>query len=115
MAGDSWSITLPENLAARPIVQTVADEDGKCPILVPEFLQEILSLPKDRADKVHGEIPVGRPRRSTKPDQNGIVCHPLWGCVVLLVLQWKDFRYPDRAKPWVWRFAAGHPQHSLLV
>ncbi len=49
MVGDGWSITVPENPGARPIVQTVTENDGKCPVFELEFLQKALSLVRDRA------------------------------------------------------------------
>jgi hypothetical protein len=79
MMGDGWSITVPENPGTRPIVQTVTEDDGKFPVFDPEFLQEALSLARDRADRVRGEISTDWPRRSTKLDHDGVVRHPLWG------------------------------------
>jgi hypothetical protein len=78
MVGDGWSIKVPENPSARPIIQTVAEDDGKCPVFDPVFLQKALSLARDRADRVRGEISTDWPRRSTKPDHDGVVRHPLW-------------------------------------
>ncbi|MCK3781297.1 hypothetical protein MZK49_32280, partial [Ensifer sesbaniae] len=79
MVGDGWSITVPENPGARPIVQTVTENDGKCPVFELEFLQKALSLVRDRAARVRGEISTDWPRRSTKPDLDGVVRRPLWG------------------------------------
>ncbi|WP_165422403.1 hypothetical protein [Rhizobium ruizarguesonis] len=79
MAGDGWSITVPENPGASPIVQTSTENDGKCPVFDPEFLQKALSLVRDRALQVRGEISTDWPRRSTKSDLDGVVRHPLWG------------------------------------
>ncbi|AJC81756.1 hypothetical protein IE4803_PA00112 (plasmid) [Rhizobium etli bv. phaseoli str. IE4803] len=79
MAGDGWSITVPENPGARPIVQTSTENDGKCPVFDPQFMQKALSLAWDRAVQVRGEISTDWPRRSTKPDHDGMVRHPLWG------------------------------------
>ncbi len=79
MAGDGWSITLPENPGAGPIVQTVTENDEKCPVFEPAFLQKALNLVRDRAARVRGEISTDWPRRSTKPDHDGVVRHPLWG------------------------------------
>ncbi|MBY5570531.1 hypothetical protein HFO55_25320 [Rhizobium leguminosarum] len=78
MAGDGWSITVPENPGAPPIVQTSNENDGKCPVFDPEFLQKALSLVRDRAVQVRAEISTDWPRRSTKPDIDGVVRHPLW-------------------------------------
>ncbi|WP_246778594.1 hypothetical protein [Rhizobium mongolense] len=79
MAGDGWNITLPENPGARPIVQTVTENDEKCPVFGPAFLQKALNVVSDRAVRVRGEISTDWPRRSTKPDHDGVVRHPLWG------------------------------------
>ncbi|MBX5204146.1 hypothetical protein [Rhizobium sp. NZLR1] len=79
MAGDGWSITVPGNPGASPIVQTSTENDGKCPVFDPKFLQKALSLVRDRAVQVRGEISTDWPRRSTKPDIDGVVRHPLWG------------------------------------
>jgi hypothetical protein len=79
IVGDGWSITVPENPGARPIVKTATANDGFCPVFDPEFLEKGLSLARDRADRVRGEISTDWPRRSTKPDYEGIVRHPLWG------------------------------------
>ncbi|MDO5898781.1 hypothetical protein [Agrobacterium sp. Azo12] len=79
MVGDGWSIKVRENPSARPIVQTVAEDDGQCPVFDPVFLHKALSLARDRADRVRGGISTDWPRRSTKPDHDGVVRHPLWG------------------------------------
>lgn len=79
MVGDGWSIKVPENPSSRPIVQTVAEDDGKFPVFDPVFLQKALDLMRVCADRVRGEISTDWPRRSTKPDHDGVVRHPLWG------------------------------------
>ncbi|MDR9782833.1 hypothetical protein [Rhizobium redzepovicii] len=79
MVGDGWSITVPENPGAAPIVETSTENDGKSPVFDPEFLREALSLTIDRAAQVRGEISTDWPRRSTKPDLDGVVRHPLRG------------------------------------
>lgn len=77
MAGEGWSIRVPENPGAVPLVETFADQDEKCPVHDPQFLQAALTLARNRAVQVRGEISTDWPRRSTKPDQNGVVRHPL--------------------------------------
>ncbi len=79
IVGDGWSITVPENPGARPIVKTATGDNGNCPVFDPEFLERALSRARDRADRVRGEISTDWPRRSTKPDHHGMVRHPLWG------------------------------------
>ncbi|NRP75656.1 hypothetical protein ILFOPFJJ_06579 [Ensifer psoraleae] len=77
IAGDGWSITVPENPGAIPIVETLPDLGGECPVLDPEFLERALRLARDRAAQVRAEISIDWPRRSTKPDFGGVVRHPL--------------------------------------
>ncbi|MGM4884277.1 MULTISPECIES: hypothetical protein [Rhizobium] len=79
MAGAGWSIKVPENPGAAPIIQTSIENDERCPVFDPEFLQKALDLARDRAVQVRGEISTDWPRRSTKPDLDGVVRHPLWG------------------------------------
>ncbi len=79
IAGEGWSLRVPENPGAPPIVETSAGHDAECPVLDPEFLQKALSLARDRAHRVRAEISTDWPRRSTKPDLGGVVRHPLSG------------------------------------
>ncbi|AVH44967.1 hypothetical protein At1D1609_49270 [Agrobacterium tumefaciens] len=78
IAGDGWSITVPENPSARPEVRTSAEADDQCPLFDPDFLEEALSLANDRMAQVRSKISTDWPRRSTKPDADGQSRHPLW-------------------------------------
>lgn len=77
IAGEGWSIRVPENPGVPPIVETFADQEGGCPVLDPDFLERALSLARDRALQVRAKIAADWPRRSTKPDLRGVVRHPL--------------------------------------
>ncbi|MCQ1573484.1 hypothetical protein NFO65_22415 [Neorhizobium galegae] len=77
IAGEGWSIRVPENPSAIPVVETYTNPELNCPVLEPEFLQRALRLATDRAGLVRAEISTDWPRRSTKPDLNGVVRHPL--------------------------------------
>lgn len=79
IAGEGWSISVPENPGATPIVETYTDHGGDCPVFDPEFLQTAIGLARSRAVEVRAEISVDWPRRSTKPDLGGVVRHPLGG------------------------------------
>lgn len=79
IAGEGWSIRVPENPDAIPIVETLTDQDKNCPVLDPEFLQTALRLARDRAVQVRAKISTDWPRRSTKPNLRGVVRHPLSG------------------------------------
>jgi hypothetical protein len=79
MSGEGWSIRVPENPGAIPIVETYTVPGTTCPVLDPKFLQAALNVARDRAGQVRGEISTDWPRRSTKPDLEGVVRHPLSG------------------------------------
>jgi hypothetical protein len=78
IAGDGWSVTVPENPSARPTVRTSAEADDQCPVFDPDFLEEALSLANHRMAQVRGKISTDWPRRSTRPDGKGRSRHPLW-------------------------------------
>jgi hypothetical protein len=79
LAGDGWSIRVPENPGAIPVVETYTREERDCPVLNQKFLQAALRLARDPATQVRAGISSDWPRRSTKPDKNGVVRHPLYG------------------------------------
>lgn len=88
LAGDGWSIRVPENPAAIPVVEYFTDNQAECPIFDPEFLQAVLEIARARSLQVAAETAVQWPRRSTKPDHNGVVRHPfgvaesnIWFCI----------------------------------
>lgn len=78
IAGEGWSIRVPENPGAIPVVETYTD-DTACPVHDPDFLREALNLARDKTSKVRAGISIDWPRRSTKPDLDGVVRHPLSG------------------------------------
>lgn len=79
MTGAGWSISVPENPGAVPTVETHTNQDEACPVNDPEFLQAALKIAKDRAVQVRAAIATDWDRRSTKPDREGVVRHPLHG------------------------------------
>lgn len=79
ISGEGWSIRVPENPSAMAIVETYTAQGATCPVLDPEFLQAALAIAQERAGNVRGEISADWPRRSTKPDLEGVVRHPLSG------------------------------------
>lgn len=79
IAGEGWSIRVPENPGVPPTVETFADQEAECPVLDPEFLQTALSLARDRALQARAGLSTDWPGRSTKPDLSGLVRHPLSG------------------------------------
>ncbi len=78
IAGEGWSITVPENPGARPTVRTNVAADDQCPVFDADFLEEALRLANNRMSQVRSKISSEWPRRSTKPDGDGRARHPLW-------------------------------------
>jgi len=79
LSGDGWSIRVPENPGAAPIVENYSADGVSCPVLDREFLNAALEVARSRAARVRRGIATDWPRRSTKPDLDGIVRHPLSG------------------------------------
>ncbi|MGV1908199.1 hypothetical protein [Agrobacterium cavarae] len=77
IAGEGWSITVPEDPSARARVRTSAEADDQSPVFDPDFLEEALNLANHRMAQVRGKISTDWPRRSTKPDGKGRSRHPL--------------------------------------
>lgn len=79
MSGDGWCIRIPENPGAAAIVETYTADGQPCPVHEPEFLNVAIEIVKERAARVRGAISTDWPRRSTKPNLDGVVRHPLSG------------------------------------
>jgi hypothetical protein len=80
IAGEGWSICIPEAPNAAPIVETAGGRVNTSAVHDPKFLREALRIAKDRSQLVRARISTDWPRRSTKPDSEGKVRHPLYGC-----------------------------------
>lgn len=77
VAGEGWSIRVQENPSAVPVVETYTKPRAACPVRDPDFLKQALELARDRAKQVRAGLSTDWPRRSTKPDLDGVVRHPL--------------------------------------
>lgn len=77
VAGDGWSLRVPENPSAVPVVEIYSDTD--VPVHDPAFLKAALQLANGWADQVKTQTATDWPRRCTKPDHHGVVRHPLSG------------------------------------
>ncbi|TIP14306.1 hypothetical protein [Mesorhizobium sp.] len=80
VAGEGWSIRVQENPSAVPVVETYTKPGAACPVRDPDFLMKALELARDRAKQVRAGLSTDWPRRSTKPDLDGVVRHPLSKC-----------------------------------
>lgn len=79
MAGEGWTIRVPEAPNAAPIVEIAEHSPSSNPINDPVFLQEAIRIARARSQQIRARISTDWPRRSTKPDAEGKVRHPLGG------------------------------------
>lgn len=77
ISGEGWNIRIPEAPYSVPIVEIAKHGSSSNPINNPEFLQEALHIAKERSQQIRARISTDWPRRSTKPDAEGKVRHPL--------------------------------------
>ncbi len=71
---NGWCIHLGHAPSEPPTIEKYK----ACPIDDPVILEQALSIAKEAADRVRARISSDWPRRSTKPDAEGRVVHPLW-------------------------------------
>lgn len=79
MEGDGWRILVGEALFSQPIVQIEHPHSDDSPVRKSDFLDAALVIVDEEAAKVRAGISSDWPRRSTKPDADGVVLHPLFG------------------------------------
>lgn len=79
MEGDRWRILVGEAQYSQPIVQIEQAHSDDSPVRRTDFLDAALVIVDEEAAKVRAGIASDWPRRSTKPDADGVVLHPLFG------------------------------------
>ena len=79
MEGDGWRILIGEAQFAQPVVEIEKTQGSSSPVNDREFLDAVLRIADEEATKVRAGISTDWPRRSTKPDAEGTVVHPLHG------------------------------------
>lgn len=79
MEGDGWRILVGEADCSQPVVEIETTHSDNSPAKDPEFLDKALVIADEEAAKVRAGIASDWPRRSTKPDAEGNVVHPLFG------------------------------------
>ena len=79
MEGDGWRILIGEAQFAQPVVEIEKTQGSSCPANDREFLDAALRIADEAAANVRAGISTDWPRRSTKPDAEGTVVHPLHG------------------------------------
>ena len=79
MEGEAWCILVGEAQFSQPIVEIEAVHSESNPVSDSAFLTEALAIADGQAARVRAGIASDWPRRSTKPDADGVVRHPLFG------------------------------------
>lgn len=79
MEGDGWRILVSEALLSQPLVEIEKPHADASPVREQDFLEAALVIADEEAAKVRAGISSDWPRRSTKPDAEGVVLHPLFG------------------------------------
>ncbi|MEX5600020.1 hypothetical protein [Pseudophaeobacter sp. C1-32P7] len=79
MEGDGWRILVGEAQFSQPVVEIEKPYADSSPVRDGGFLKEALVIADEEAAKVRAGISSDWPRRSTKPDADGLVVHPLFG------------------------------------
>lgn len=79
MEGDGWRILVGEAQFSTPVVEVEKPHADTSPVRESHFLDTALAIADEEAAKVRAGIASDWPRRSTKPDAEGGVVHPLFG------------------------------------
>lgn len=79
MEGDGWRILVGEAQFSQPLVEIEKPHADTSPVRKQDFLKAALVIVDEEVAKVRAGIASDWPRRSTKPDAEGVVLHPLFG------------------------------------
>ncbi len=77
MHGTGWYLHVPEVSNGEPRLEIAKQIENEAPVYETAFQQEALNIAVKRAEQVRAGIASDWPRRSTKPDKDGLVRHPL--------------------------------------
>ncbi|WGH77481.1 P-loop NTPase family protein [Jannaschia ovalis] len=79
--GTGWHLQVPEAPYEEPRLEIAKQIRHEAPVYEAAFQQEVLNIAIKRAQQVRAGIASDWPRRSTKPDKDGFVRHPIYGAV----------------------------------
>lgn len=77
MRGAGWHIHVPEAPNRAPLLELAKQIEHEGPIHEPDFQRQAVEVALARSEQVRSGIASDWPRRSTKPDKDGRVRHPL--------------------------------------
>ncbi|MEM9046871.1 MAG: hypothetical protein AAGC81_19500 [Pseudomonadota bacterium] len=78
MFGNGWRIQLDQAPSEEPTIEVTDRRYKSNPIHDMEFVEAALAIANVRMEQVRARISSDWPRRSTKPDAEGRICHPLF-------------------------------------
>jgi hypothetical protein len=81
MSGRGWCISLAEAPSRQPVFEVTDRRLADNPLDDPDFVEAAVRILSWKADQVRASIARDWPRRSTKPDAQGCVRHPIRGSV----------------------------------
>lgn len=79
LEGEGWRIIFDEAQFSQPVVEIETPHADTSLVRKRDFLDAALAIADEEAAKVRAGIASDWPRRSTKPDAEGTVLHPLFG------------------------------------
>lgn len=79
MYGAGWHLHVPEAPTKAPRLEIAKQIEQEAPIYEAQFQQKALGVALKRSEQVRAGIASDWPRRSTKPDKDGVVRHPITG------------------------------------
>ncbi len=79
MYGMGWRLQVPEAPSNAPRLEIAKQIEHRAPVYEAQFQHQALKIALKRAQQVRAGIASDWPRRSTKPDKEGVVRHPING------------------------------------
>ena len=79
MYGMGWHLFVPEAPNKAPRLEIAKQIEHEAPVYEMQFQSQALKIALKRAEQVRAGIASDWPRRSTKPDEDGLVRHPING------------------------------------
>lgn len=79
MYGTGWHLHVPEAPNKAPCLEIAKQIEQEAPIYDVQFQQKALKIAVKLAEQIRAGIASDWPRRSTKPDKEGLVRHPISG------------------------------------
>ncbi|UWR32306.1 hypothetical protein K3759_10040 [Sulfitobacter sp. W027] len=79
MCGTGWHLHVPEAPNRAPRLEIAKQIEQEAPVYDAQFQQQALKIALKHAEQVRAGIASDWPRRSTKPNKEGVVRHPISG------------------------------------